>query len=43
MIDSKIEIKKKRNALKDLFGALPKLKNVNLKKVRKDLENKHKT
>ena len=33
----KTNIKKKDNVLKELFGTLPKLKNVNLKKVRKEL------
>ena len=29
--------KKKDNVLQELFGALPKLKNTNLKKIRKEL------
>ena len=33
----KINIKEKNNVLKELFGALPKLKNVDLKKIRKEL------
>ena len=36
-----IDIKKKGNILKELFGALPKLKDVNLKNIRKDLESKY--
>lgn len=36
-----IDIKKKGNVLKELFGALPKLKDVDLKKVRKELESKY--
>ena len=36
-----IDIKKKSNVLNELFGALPKLKDVDLKKVRKDLESKY--
>lgn len=36
-----IDIKKKSNVLKELFGALPKLKDVDLKKVRKELESKY--
>lgn len=33
-------MKKKSNALRGLFGALPNLKNVNLKKLRKNLDSK---
>ena len=29
--------KNKGNVLKELFGALPELKNINLKKIRKEL------
>lgn len=36
-----IDIKKKSNVLKDLFGALPKLKDIDLKSVRKGLESKY--
>ena len=36
-----IDIKRKSNVLKELFGAMPNLKNVDLKKVRKDLESKY--
>ena len=36
-----IDIKKKGNVLKELFGALPKLKDVDLKKVRKELESEY--
>jgi len=36
-----IDIKKKGNVLKELFGALPKLKGINLQRVRKDLESKY--
>ena len=33
----KINIRKKNSILKELFGALPRLKNINLKKIRKEL------
>ena len=36
-----IDIKKKGNVLKELFGAMPKLKEVDLKKIRKGLEGKY--
>jgi len=36
-----IEIEKKSNVLKELFGALPKLKQADLKNIRKDLESKY--
>lgn len=36
-----IEIKKKSNVLRELFGALPKLKDIDLKEVRKELESKY--
>lgn len=36
-----VDIKKKSNVLKELFGALPQLKVVDLKKVRKELESKY--
>ena len=36
-----IEIKKKSNVLKELFGALPKLKQADLKNIRKELESKY--
>lgn len=36
-----IDIKKKSSILKELFGALPKLKDVDLKKVRKELESRY--
>ena len=36
-----IDIKRKSNVLKELFGAMPNLKNVDLKKVRKSLESKY--
>ncbi|MBI2651991.1 hypothetical protein HYX00_00875 [Candidatus Woesearchaeota archaeon] len=35
-----VEIKKKSNVLRELFGALPKLKDIDLKEVRKDLGSK---
>ena len=36
-----VDIKKKSNVLKELFGALPNLKGADLKKVRKELESKY--
>ena len=36
-----IDIKKKGNILKELFGAMPNLRDADLRKVRKDLESKH--
>ena len=36
-----IDIKKKGNVLKELFGALPDLKSVDLKKTRSELESKY--
>ena len=36
-----VDIKKKSNVLKELFGALPNLKGTDLKKVRKELESKY--
>ena len=36
-----IDIKKKGNVLKELFGAMPNLKEVDLKKIRKGLEGKY--
>ncbi len=33
-LKNKENYKKKNNVLKELFGALPKLKNVNLRKIR---------
>lgn len=33
--------KKRDNVLSELFRAMPKLKNLNLKKIRKDLESKY--
>ena len=36
-----VDIKKKGNILKELFGAMPNLRHVDLIKVRKDLESKH--
>ena len=35
-----IEIRKKGNPLKDLFGALPEISHEDVKKARKDLESK---
>ena len=36
-----IDIKRKSNTLKELFGALPDLNLSDLKKARKELESKH--
>ena len=36
-----IDIKKKGNALKELFGALPKLDESDLRRARKELESKY--
>ena len=36
-----IDIKKKSNVLKELFGAMPDLKDVDLKRIRKNLESKY--
>lgn len=36
-----IDIKRKSNILKELFGAMPNLKDVDLKSVRKNLESKY--
>lgn len=36
-----IEIKHKENVLKELFGSMPKLKEINLKESRRGLESKH--
>jgi len=38
---SNAEIKKKGNALKELFGSMPNLKEIDFKKARKELESKH--
>ncbi len=44
MLNSKIKQNnpKKHNVLKELFGALPKLRGINLKKIRKELEGNSK-
>ena len=36
-----ITIEKRSNVLKEIFGALPRLKEVNLKELRKGLESKY--
>ena len=36
-----INVEKKTNVLRELFGALPELKDIDLKEIRKELDSKY--